>query len=443
MTAWEFEHLWTGAGEVRSGVTVEAVDGVITAIGDAGAFAGAQRVAGLAVPGFGNAHSHAFHRALRSRTHSGGGTFWTWREQMYAAADSLDPDGYFALARLVFAEMAQAGITSVGEFHYLHHQPGGRRYDDQNAMAMALVAAAGEAGVRLTLLDTCYLESAPGEPLGGVQLRFGDGTAAAWIDRVTDLHERCAGLLDVRIGAAVHSVRAVPPAAISAVAEWSRAHEAPLHAHVSEQVGENTACLAAYGVTPVQLLADCGALGPMTTVVHATQLTDGDVALLGSTGTGVCLCPTTERDLADGLPRARDLVDAGAPLSVGTDSQAVIDLLEEVRAVEHHERLRTHRRGHFTAAELLTAAAVEGQRALGWAAAGIAVGAPADFVAIRLDSVRTAGGAATLENAAFAASAEDIHHVVAGGRTVVQDGRHVAMPDLGRELQRLLDGSTR
>ncbi len=232
------------AGVARN-VRFDIADGRFASV-EAGVEAGdAQRLPGIVLPGFANAHSHAFHRALRGRTHDSGGTFWTWRERMYAVADRLDPDSYLALARATYAEMALAGITSVGEFHYLHHAPGGARYDDPNAMAEALRQAAKEAGVRLTLLDACYLTAGIGDTeLAPTQLRFSDGTADAWAERVAAL-DNSAGMT---VGAAIHSVRAVPRDQIPAVVR--AAVDRPLHVHVSEQPAENEACLAAYGCTP-------------------------------------------------------------------------------------------------------------------------------------------------------------------------------------------------
>jgi formiminoglutamate deiminase len=207
----------------------------------------------------------------------------------------------------------------------------------------------------------------------------------------------------------------------------------PLHLHLSEQRDENAACLARHGRTPTQLLGDVGLLGPATTAVHATHLTDEDRTLLGDTDTSVCFCPTTERDLADGIGPARALVDGGSPLCLGSDSHAVIDLFEEARAVEMHERLRTEMRGHFSAGELATAATVNGHRALGWSDAGqIAVGARADLVTIRMDSPRTAG-AQPYAAPVFAATAADVWHVVADGRIIVRDGVHASI-DAGPAL---------
>jgi formiminoglutamate deiminase len=427
------EYAWLG-GEVAADVLL-SVEGTRFAAVVAGVPAppDAVRLPGFTLPGLANAHSHAFHRALRGRAQASRGTFWTWRSRMYAVAARLDPESYFALARAVYAEMALAGISCVGEFHYLHHGPDGVPYADPNAMGEALLAAAAEAGVRITLLDTCYLTGGVGTPLEGPQRRFGDADADAWAERVSAL--RPAG--HARAGAAIHSVRAVPREQLRPVAVWAEAADAPLHVHLSEQPAENAACLDAYGVTPAALLDSAGALGPRTVAVHATHLTEADIALLGDTRTGVCMCPTTERDLADGIGPARDLAGAGSPLSLGSDQHAMIDLFEEARAVELGERLRTGRRGHWSAAELLTAATSAGHAALGWPAAGrLEPGAHADLVTVSLDSVRLAGTDPNhlAEAAVFAASPADVRHVVVSGREVVRDGRHLLVEDVPARL---------
>ncbi len=440
-TAFWCEYAWLD-GEPVPDVVLSLADGRFTAVSPGTPSPpDATRLPGLTLPGLANAHSHAFHRALRGRVapRTAGsrdiGTFWTWRERMYAVAARLDPDRYHALARAVYAEMALAGVTCVGEFHYLHHADGGVPYADPNAMGAALLAAAGEAGIRITLLDTCYLTSTvDGAPLAGVQRRFGDGSARAWTARVDALRAGTATTPGVRIGAAVHSVRAVPVEEMSIVAGWADETDAPLHVHLSEQRAENRAALVHYGRTPTEVLADAGVLGPRTTAVHATHLTDGDRTELGDRDVAVCLCPTTERDLADGIGPARALADAGSPLCVGSDSHAVIDLFEEARAVEAHERLRTERRGHFTPAELVRAVTAAGHAALGWPDAGtIAAGARADLVTLALDSVRTAG--CVPAQALHAATAADVRHVVVDGRVVVRDGAHVAIPGVAAALR--------
>ncbi|MFI5976622.1 formimidoylglutamate deiminase [Streptomyces sp. NPDC051452] len=440
-TYW-LEHAWLGthvepgvAVTVRTGGSAAGTDGRIGAVrtGVATPPPGAEILRGLTLPGLANAHSHAFHRALRGTVQVGSGTFWTWREMMYSVADRLTPETYHALARAVYAEMALAGVTCVGEFHYVHHAHGGTPYADPNAMGEALIAAAADAGIRITLLDTCYLSAGFGEPPNPHQLRFSDGSAQAWAERCAALEERD----HARIGAAIHSVRAVPADQLATVAQWAGERRAPLHVHLSEQTAENDACLAAHGRTPTRLLADHGVLGPRTTGVHNTHLTDDDIALLGESGTGTCMCPTTERDLADGIGPAVALQRAGSPLSLGSDSHAVIDLLEEARAMELNERLRTRTRGHWTAAALLRAASADGHAALGWQDAGtLEPGALADFTTVALDSVRTAGPVPRLgaETAVFAASAADVRHTVVGGRHVVRDGAHTLVPDVPSAL---------
>ena len=438
--AWWCELAWLGGQEPEAGVLVEADGGRIAAVtpGTTRPPPGATRLGGLTLPGLANAHSHAFQRALRGRTQAGIGSFWTWREQMYGVADRLDPDSYLALARATYAEMAQAGITAVGEFHYVHHGPGGVPYDDPNALGRALIAAAAQAGVRLTLIDACYRHGGIGEPPAGTQLRFSDGDAEAWARRVDELADD----ESVRIGAAIHSVRAVDPESAAAVAAWSARGDAPLHAHVSEQPAENEACLAAHGRTPTALLADAGALSSRFTAVHATHLTDADVGLLGGAAACCCVCPTTERDLADGIGRMRVLAEAGASLSLGSDSHAVIDPFEEARAVELDERLASGERGIHSPAALLRAATEAGHACLGWDDAGrIAPGARADLVAVALDSVRLAGTRPrdALAAVLFAASATDVRHVIVDGGAVVRDGRHVSI-DVPRELEESIAG---
>jgi formiminoglutamate deiminase len=405
------EHAYVD-GRVEDDVLLTVDKGMIVGVGSpdsAGSFsqlegadAPTRRVRGLTMAGMANCHSHAFHRALRGRTQTGRGSFWTWREQMYRLAEELTPDSYRALATEVYAEMRAAGITAVGEFHYLHHQPDGTPYDDPNEMGRALLAAADEAGIRIRLLDTCYLAAGFGLEVAGVQRRFSDGDAERWAERVEAFG-------DDRVGAAIHSVRAVPREQLRTVAAWAQGRGVPLHVHLSEQVAENDACLEVHGLTPTQLLAEEGVLGPMTTVVHATHLTPTDVGLLGDTRTFACFCPTTERDLADGIGPSRFLHDAGCRLTLGSDSHAVIDLFEEMRAVEMHERLATQERGHWSAAELLTAATVDGHASLGFPDAGrLAEGRRADLVSVDLDTWRTRGAGATAEALVFAATAADV-----------------------------------
>ena len=446
---WHAKRAWLGRGALASDVLIEARAERFTVV-TAGTPAeqvppGTVRLDGLTLPGLANAHSHAFHRALRGGVAGSAGagaddTFWTWRERMYAVAERLDPDTYFALARAVYAEMALAGITCVGEFHYLHHGPGGKRYSDQNETGRLLIAAAAAAGLRITLLDACYLAAGflPGGkplPLAGVQLRFGDGSAAAWAERVCELDPDAHGMVapHARLGAAIHSVRAVPPDQVPEIMAWSHAHAAPVHAHLSEQPLENAECRAAFGATPAEVLYEADALGPRSTMVHATHLTSRDVELLGGSRSTVCMCPLTEADLADGVGPAPALAAAGSPLALGSDGHSVIDLVEEARWLELSQRLVSRQRGHFTPAQQATAATLSGHACLGWPDAGeIVPGAYADLVTVSLDSPRLAGGGAGDPLAALfaAGTSADIRHVVASGVDVVRDGRHLLLADV-------------
>jgi formiminoglutamate deiminase len=430
MTTYWCEYAWLPGGvasDVRIEVTGSRIEAVTADTPQAGSI-----LKGLTTPGFANGHSHAFHRALRGRTHHERGTFWTWRERMYALASRLDPDSYYRLARGVYAEMVLAGYTSVGEFHYLHHAPGGKRYADPNEMSAALAHAAADAGIRITLLDTCYLAGGFGRELDELQLRFGDGDAHGWAERVDSFVSQG----EARIGAAVHSVRAVPAEQLPVVADWAR--DRPLHVHLSEQRAENADCLRHHGRTPTAVLAEAGMLGAHTVAVHATHLTDADIGVLGRTRTRACFCPTTERDLGDGIGPARTLADAGVGLCLGSDSNAVVDAFEETRALELNERLASHSRGRFSGAELMAAAT--DHDAVGWSEVGkLAPGAGADLVTVDLGSIRTTG--VEPGGAVFAASAADIVQVVIAGRQVVADRAHQLVPNpesvLAQEIEAL------
>jgi formiminoglutamate deiminase len=423
-------------GRAAERVRLTAVDGRFTSV-ETGVAPGPTdtRLSGVVLPGFANAHSHAFHRALRGRTHAQGGTFWTWRQQMYATAAALDPDRYFELARAVYAEMVLAGMTAVGEFHYLHHDCAGRRYADPNAMTAALAAAAGEARIRLTVLDVCYLSgglTAGGHlPLDPVQERFSDGSVDAWAERVASWTPPDG----VIVGSAIHSVRAVPEPALARFAEVEPGMAdtvGPLHVHLSEQPAENAAVQEFYGCTPTELLDRNNLLTERTSAVHATHLTPGDITRLGRRATYACFCPTTERDLGDGIGPSRALHEAGATLTLGSDSHAVIDLFEEMRAVELDERLATQRRGHWSSGELFDAATADGHASLGFPDAGsIAVGQRADLVTVATDTPRTAGTGRGLETVVYAATGADVRHVVVGGEVVYTPDD---LPRIGAEL---------
>lgn len=391
----------------------------------------------LRVPAPINAHSHAFHRLLRGRTHEGAdggaGTFWTWRDQMYAAAAELSPASYQQLATAVFAEMVTCGWSAVGEFHYLHHQVGGTPYGadgegEDHAMERALARAALAAGIRLVLLDTCYLQGgldAEGRvvPLNETQKRFSDGTVAGWLERhgrlAEALHDEDAGSGLVTLGAAIHSVRAVPPNAMAEIAR--RIDPAlPLHIHLSEQPAENESAQAAYGASPTSLLKQAGLLNARLSAVHATHLSGRDIRDLGEATVGIVMCPTTEADLGDGIGPARELADAGAVISLGTDQHAVVDPYLEQRALEHGERLRSGVRGRFTPAEISAAAREGGLRSLG-------LPPNDDHLVVRTDSVRTIGS--RVAQLPLTATAADIVEVHINGTQVAANGIHARLGD--------------
>lgn len=303
----------------------------------------------LVIPAVHNAHSHAFQ--WRMRGHSHGATpghedddFWSWRSEMYRLAQTVTATEVEATATEVYGAMVDAGFGSVGEFHYLHHPLAG---DGPHAMAAAHVRAAQSVGLALTLLPVAYHRGGHGRPAAGAQLRFAFSTVADFISYAEGLRTAFRAP-DIVVGIGVHSVRAVPREWLRPIAEAGRTAGVPIHIHASEQRGELRECLEEHGVTPIRLLAEEGFLGPTTTIVHATHVDDEELDLLAETGTIVCACPTTERDLGDGLLRASDMLRRGIPLCVGSDSHVVVDAREEMRLLELHERLRVEQRNVLT-----------------------------------------------------------------------------------------------
>lgn len=385
----------------------------------------------LLLPGFVNAHSHAFQRAIRGATGRRGrddpSSFWSWREAMYAAAARMDPDTLHRTARACFGEMLRAGITTVGEFHYLHHQPDGRPYEDPNELSWAIVEAAREVGLRLCLLDVYYERAGAGLQPAPEQRRFCDASVDAYLARVDALRARAVATQDgvgFSVGITPHSVRAVGAASLRELSSYATTHDLVVHAHVSEQPRENEECLAEHGKTPMQVLADAGCLDRPRrfTAVHAVHVTDEDVELLGRQH--VCACPTTEADLGDGIVPASRHLAAGARLALGSDSNAVIDLIQEARLLEMHERLRTQSRlclqdAVGAVAPLLSSAASEGgASALGLGGLGrLGAGAPFDAVAVDLNdvSLRDVPAGRHLDALMLSGSARPVSGVWIGG----------------------------
>jgi formiminoglutamate deiminase len=437
VTSFWAEHVWLPSGLARA-VRMVVDDGRFVSVEPRAARQPEDiRLRGVVFPGLANAHSHVFQRALRGRTQSDGDNGIAWRARMYEVAERLNPELYLALARATYAEMALAGFTTVGEYHYLHHGPDGVPYADPNAMGGALMKAAGEVGIRLTLLDTLYLSgglTSEGHlPAAGVQQRFSDGSVEAWATRMNRIEQ--SGLL--RRGAAIHSIRAVPREEAAYAVQL--VGDQPLHVYVSEQPAENLACQMFYGMTPTELLADIDALGPELTAVHATHLTERDISLLADTECQVVVCPTSEQDMADGIPQVRRLLDSGVPVAIGTDQHAFIDPFIELRELEMHERLDSGERGRISTAQLIRCGSVHGYQSLGWYDGGaIAPGLLADFITVDLESTRTAGSKAA--EILYTANASDVLTVVVGGRTIVEDGQHAFGPvaPLMREALSLL-----
>jgi len=348
----------------------------------------------LVLPGLVNAHSHAFQRSIRGQTQSRGAddpsSFWSWRDAMYRAANTLDPDAFEAATRACFAEMLASGITCVGEFHYVHHGPNGAAYDEPNELSHRVVAAARDVGIRLALLEVYYARSGPGQAPLAEQRRFCDGSVDAYLERVQSL----LALRDdhLWVGLAPHSVRAVGAEDLRRIAQAAAELDLPIHAHVSEQPAENEACHDEHERSPTQVFADAGCLDDdgRFTAVHAIFVGDGDIARLARQH--VCACPTTEADLGDGIVPAEAFAAAGTRMALGSDSNAVIDLVQEARLLEMDARLRTGARLRLpdahgrVATTLLDAATLGGAASLHRHELGrLAVGSPFDACVVDLD----------------------------------------------------------
>ena len=395
------------------------------------------RMAGKALlPGLANAHSHTFQRLFRGRAEgrvSGGDTFWTWREQMYRAAGFVSPKDVYDVARATFLEMLGAGITVVGEFHYLHNDRDGRPYGDANTMAKAVVRAAESVGIRICLLRSAYLRAGFGREAHVGQRRFYE-TGDGYLANLEALIGEVAGRPLVTVGAAPHSVRAVPLDVMEEIAGLAQSKGLVSHMHISEQPAENVACVAEYGATPVTMVADRGVLSGRTTLVHAIHLTNAEFERVAASGATICSCPTTERNLGDGVFPADVAARLGIPVAFGTDSQAQIDILEDARQNEYHLRLVQRERGILDGIggeeighRLLQSATAAGYRALGLKGGSLAVGEAADFFTFDLNDVAVMGtdvGSLTSQ-AVFALGRAAVRDVVVAGRLVIEDGRHV------------------
>ena len=382
------------------------------------------------MPGLVNVHSHSFQRAIRARTENrtdaGRDTFWTWREAMYRAANLLSPEDVYRVARMAFLEMALSGITTVGEFHYLHHAPDGTRYENPNLLAEEVLRAAQEIGLRVVLLRTAYARAGFGKPANPRQARFITPDVDTFL-RDTDNLRRTG----VPMGIAPHSIRALPLDYLLEVTRYARDHKLPVHMHVAEQPAEVEECLAEYGLRPVELLRENGILHASFTAVHAIHITADEIAALGAARARVCACPTSERNLGDGAVPADRLTAAGVAICFGSDSNIQIDLLEDARLLEYHLRMNRLERAILSTEDLLT-----GATATGGAALGVDAG---DFFTIDLDDPSIAGatGDSLPAHVVFSIERTAIRDVFVNGRQIVAEGKHLLQEEIVGEFAEL------
>ncbi len=437
---------------VRAGVRIGVEGGVIRSIEVAGAAGGDQALKGLVLPGMGNVHSHAFQRAMAGLAEwdaGGKDNFWSWREAMYRFAELLDPDAQLAIARFLFIEMLKAGYTSVGEFHYLHNQPGGAAYAPATAMAEAIALAAAESGIALTLMPTLYVTGgADGRALSERQKRFGKT-----VGELLSLREAMRGKAGVtQLGLALHSLRAVPPAlmreAIAGVEATS-----PIHLHAAEQTGEVDEAIAKFGTRPIDYILAQFPVDQRWCFVHATHMNTRETRALAESGAVAGLCPTTEANLGDGIFRLTEFFNARGRIAIGGDSHIAVDPAEELKALEYSQRL-LHRRRNVsanqavpqTAARLWGETARNGAQVLGLDAGEIAVGKRADLLVIDTEHVSLAGrdGAQALASYVFVTGRRAVRDVMVAGAWLVRDRHHAredgAMTEYRGTVQRILAG---
>ncbi len=381
---------------------------------------------GWVMPGMATAHSHAFQRALRGRTQrraTEARSFWSWRGLMYSLAERLDPDDMYAIARFAYTELSMSGVTAVGEFHYVHHGVDGRPYANRTELADAVIRAARDVGIRICLIRTAYMRGGHNKTLELAQNRFSDPSVDNILHDVDTLRYRYAGDPMVAVAIAAHSIRAVPLPHIVELTEYADRYELPFHMHVCEQRRELDECMAEYGTTPIALLADKGILSSRFVGVHATHLSNEEIAVLGAVKAFICLCRTTERDLGDGLPEISDLLQAGTRLCVGVDSHASENAFEEVRAVELDERSRVEAR--HTAAE--APALLDAATRLGYEACGLPNAWHEDRVHLNGHdpSIAAIDAPHAPDAILFGATPRAVNKVVLGDKKIVEGGYHV------------------
>jgi formimidoylglutamate deiminase len=453
-TGWTADLLFVG-GKFEADVAIFAdASGQITRLSrDPNDLAKATRLRNRAIlPGLVNVHSHSFQRAIRGRTEhrtaATRDTFWTWREAMYHAANRLSPEDIYHVARMAFLEMLISGITSVGEFHYLHNAPDGSRYEDPNLLAMQVVRAADEVGLRIALLRTAYARAGWNKPANPGQARFITPDVETFLSDTEVLRKRVSGLSRSGMAwvcVAPHSVRAVPLDYLLKVVAYARAENLPVHMHVAEQPGEIEQCLEEHGFRPIELLDRHGVLDERFTGIHAIHINESEVACLGPARAHVCACPTSERNLGDGPVPADRLMEGGTRICFGSDSNIQIDLLEDARELEYHLRIQKLERavlapesGNTALAErLFESATAEGADALGAPGGSLEPGRAADFFTVDLDDLSIAGGGSKslLTNLVFSAERSAVRDVFIGGRQVIAEGRHALQTEVVNQFK--------
>ena len=433
------------------GVRLKIEDGRIRHI-DAGAPEPGDTVVDTLLPALGNLHSHSFQRAMAGMTEvagTGPDSFWTWRDMMYRFLEHLSPDDIEAIAAMAFVEMLEAGYASVGEFHYVHHQPGGAPYDQLAELSLRILSGASGAGIGLTHLPVLYTYAGVTQaPLSGGQLRFGNDLPC--FERLISDIEDAAKTLpadmagDFKLGVAPHSLRAVSTSDLGRLAEIRSG--TPIHIHIAEQQREVTDVQAALGARPVELLLTNAPVGQNWCLVHATHMTDTETTALASSGAVAGLCPITEANLGDGTFNGETFLRSGGNFGIGTDSNVRIAVGEELRTLEYSQRLAHQRRnvlaaeGASVGATLYLGAAKGGAQALGRDSGRIEIGALADLVAInsKAPSMCALNANQLLDGLSFASDPDIVTDVWAAGRYVVQGGTHIRRAEIEARFRRTM-----
>jgi formimidoylglutamate deiminase len=398
------------------------------------------------LPGLINAHSHAFQRVIRGRTEyrpQNTDSFWTWRELMYAAANKLGPADIYNASRMTFLEMALTGITAVGEFHYIHHAPDGNPYDDPNLLGREVIRAANDVGIRIALLRVAYARTGYETEPNPMQVRFIEKVPDVYLQNVQRLEAQLGATQGMAwVGIAPHSVRAVPLAYLKSIIDFGKDRGLPIHMHVAEQPAEVSACIEEYGRSPVALLNTEGLLSRQFTAVHAIHVTSKAIEAIAESGATVCACPTTERNLGDGVIPVDSYFKEHVPVSLGSDSQVQIDLLEDTRELEYHLRLQRKERNVLApwddlsksalARRLFKCATVNGAESIGFAGGKLEPGLPADFLTVDLNDASIAGASEEdlLSAIIFSLSRTAVRDVFVGGKQIIVEGRHARQDEI-------------